>query len=156
MRTSQWNRRDVVAGLILSCSGILVALQSLTYRIGTASRMEAGYFPFILGILLFLFGLGVAFVDSRRPFRQEGTSDGRPLRDAFRPLVVLSLAVVAFALLIERFGLGPAVFVSVFVSTLADRSLGLLKALVISGVITVICVVIFRFGLGLQVRVVAW
>lgn len=118
--------------------------------------MEAGYFPLILGCLLGALGLGVALVDSRRPFRSEGVVDERSLRDSLRPLAVLSVSVVAFALLIERFGLGPATFVSVFVSTLADRSLRLPKALVVSALITGMCILIFRVGLGIQVRVITW
>ena len=118
--------------------------------------MEAGYFPLILGILLGVLGLGVAFVDSRRPFRSEGVADERSLKDSLRPLAVLSVAVLAFALLIERFGLGPATFVSVFVSTLADRSLRLPKALIVSACVTALCILIFRVGLGIQVRAITW
>lgn len=45
-----WNRKDFYAGLLFLFFGVVAILEARNYAMGTAARMGAGYFPYILAI----------------------------------------------------------------------------------------------------------
>ena len=55
------SQKDFYSGLMFAVVGAAFALGSTNYSIGTAARMGPGYFPLVLGILLALLGVGIAF-----------------------------------------------------------------------------------------------
>jgi hypothetical protein len=48
--------KDTISGLLTILVGILFALVSWTYNIGTATNMGPGYYPLLLSILLVALG----------------------------------------------------------------------------------------------------
>lgn len=54
------NQRDFGAGIMYMVIGLFFAIMATNYPMGTAAKMGPGYFPFYLGILMFLLGLLVA------------------------------------------------------------------------------------------------
>ena len=48
--------RDLFAGALFVSFGLCAVLVGRDYPMGTALRMGAGYFPFVLGALLLLLG----------------------------------------------------------------------------------------------------
>lgn len=147
-----FNRKDVLAGGIVVLVGVLCTLEALSYSMGTATSMGPGYFPFLLGILLVVLGIAVAVIDARAIVRDEG----EPFTVSWRALVALPASILVFAAIIERFGLAPATFLAVLVSTLADKTSPLWRGVMLSAAVTALCVLIFRFGLGMQVRTFIW
>jgi hypothetical protein len=104
--------------------------------------MGAGFFPLVLGAVLMLFG--VYFVV--RGLRSSDTVEGgwSP-----RALVILPLAFVVFGVLMQHAGFVPALFVLVVGSAAAGTEFKLVEVLVLAGLLTVLCVALFIWALGL-------
>lgn len=146
--------RELVAGFLIAAFGAGIVVESLNYQLGTAMHMGPGFFPLALGMLLIGFGIAIMVFDTRAA---RGRAEmPAPLNIAWRPLITLSLSILVFAFCIRRFGLAPATFASVFLSTLSERSTSLLRGLVVSVAITVLSVIIFQWGLELRVETFRW
>ena len=91
-------RDDQVTGAALAIAGVLVALQSWQYPIGTLAEPGPGYLPFALGIMLAGFGVLVAIAGGQSPpFRWHRFTDG--------PKGIAILAGLGFAALaLEQLG----------------------------------------------------
>ncbi|HLB16425.1 MAG TPA: tripartite tricarboxylate transporter TctB family protein [Burkholderiales bacterium] len=91
-------RDDQVSGAALAIAGVLIALQSWQYPIGSLAEPGPGYLPFALGVALAGFGALVAIAGGQSPaFRWAQFGDG--------PKALAILAGLAFAALaLERLG----------------------------------------------------
>ena len=139
------NIRDIGAGLIFIAIGILFGLGSIGLEIGTALRMGPGYFPLVLAGLLVGLGLVILAHGLGHP-----TTGG--LAIPWRGLVLILVAPVVFGLTIRGLGLVPAVMLVVLISAFASQRMSMLLALVLSVALTLFCVLVFSFGLGLPLR----
>ena len=141
--------RDLIAGALIAMTGGLIAAQAgLSYDLGTLRRMGPGMFPFGLGLLMV--GLGVVIAGTAF-FRL-----GDPVRmQARAPLAVLA-AVAAFAVLIQTFGLLPAIVGVVIVSAFAEKKLRPVSILFLSLTLMALAVAIFRIGLNLPITLIDW
>jgi hypothetical protein len=150
MRIAGINLAELIAGLLMIAIGLFAALTSASYPIGTSRSMGPGYVPVALGIILVALGLGIILVEGRK---------GEPERldiPGVRPLIAVPAAVLVFALTIQPFGLIPAVFLTAFISTFADRDIGLPRAILLAAALSVVSVAVFKWGLGLQVGIWRW
>jgi hypothetical protein len=128
--------------------GAFVIWEGTSYPIGTARSMGPGYVPVALGVLLVLVGLGLAFS------RDAHDADGEPF--AVRPFIFISLGMLGFGLMLERFGLVPATVTLIALSSLSSRSARLLAVI---GLIVALCIIgalIFVYGLSLPIRLWRW
>jgi hypothetical protein len=108
-------RQDVLGGLLLVLFGVLGLALGTSLDMGTARRMGAGFFPRVLSWLLIAIG-GLIGVQGAM------ASDGETAsRVTWRPLVLVTIAVVAFQLLIDRLGLIVATASVVAVGAFAGR-----------------------------------
>jgi hypothetical protein len=91
------DRTELVSGLLLIALGAFVYTEALNYRLGQLSSIGPGLFPRALGVILVLCGAGTVLASFAR---------AAPL-SAFnlRPMVVLAAALLAFALILTRFGM---------------------------------------------------
>jgi hypothetical protein len=138
------NMKDFLAGLMLSCIGFAVLWIASDYRMGTAFRMGPGYFPVILSILLIVLGIITAVIALR-----SGEEAASP-KLAWRPLFIVSIAVVLFGLFINNTGLIVMTFILVVVSRLSRPGYPWVETVVLSAVLSVVCAVLFYFGLKVQ------
>lgn len=154
MRNISWRRKDVLAGLVVTLIGIGAIFEALSYNLGTAAQMGPGFFPLSIGMIIVALGLGIIMIGGRGPemHQEEGDQATTP----WRALIALPLSILIFSVATPSFGLAPATFLAVFISTFADRTLTLLRSLVIALGWTTLCILIFRVGLGIQVRVFIW
>lgn len=137
------NKKEFLSGLMLVGFGLSALLVAMNYRMGTAFRMGPGYFPVMLASLLILIGLivgGSAF----RP------SEVKMPKVAWRPLIMISGAVVLFGVILKGGGLLLATFLLVVVSRLARSDYSWLETLLLGMAISVLFSVIFYFGLRIQ------
>lgn len=149
--------KDLVAGSLMTIVGALSIAEAMNYRLGTAAHMGPGYFPLGLGALLVALGLGIIVVDAMgAPAQTTSDEASAPQTASWRALISLPLSILLFATVVTRFGLGPAMFLAVFVSTFADRSLTLTKAVAIALTMTIVCILVFRVGLNIQTRAFIW
>lgn len=144
--------RDRIAGGAVALLGLYYILQSLRYGIGSAARMESGFFPLLLGILALGLGIGIMVQLADRLAGQEEDVE----KINWRAVIMLPAAIVAFAATIRPFGLVPAVFLTVLISSFADRGFGWKPALVLAIFVTIFSTLIFKIGLELQVNIIRW
>lgn len=141
--------RDLIAGLALTLVGGASAVYAyMHYPMGTFTRMGPGMVPTWLGGALAVFGLAIAVPALLR--RGEGVDF------QLRALVMLSLSILGFGLMIDRFGLVPSVFVTAVVASAGDRGATWRKALVLGVSLCLVTWVIFIAGLRLNIPSFAW
>jgi hypothetical protein len=143
------SERDFWAGLMFLVMGVVFAWGALSYSFGSSARPGPGYFPFGLGVMLALIGAFILF----EALTIE-TDDGEPVGTiAWRPLLMLTLSVLLFAVLTPRFGIVVSIPVLVVVASLASDEFGWPAALIGAVVLTVFSWLVFIKGLGLTVPV---
>jgi hypothetical protein len=139
------NVRDVGAGLIFIAIGVLFGLGALGLELGTALRMGPGYFPLVLAGILVVLGLVILAQAIGHP------TTGR-LTVPWRGLVLILTAPVVFGLTVRGLGLVPAIMLVVLISAFASRRMTVPLAAVLTVALTLFCVLVFSFGLGLPLR----
>ena len=72
----------------------------------------------------------------------------------WRAVVLLTAALVFFGATVKGLGLAPAMFGAGLLSALASRQNPPLQALLIALALTVLCILVFHYGLGLPVPLV--
>lgn len=119
-----------------------VAWSFAHYKMGTAVRMGPGYFPAVLGGLLVLLGVIVLL--------QSLAFDG-PKVEAFhfKPLVLISLSVLAYGYLMRPGGLALATAAAVFIGALAGNEFKWKEVSVLALVLVVFSYLVFIKGLTL-------
>lgn len=139
---------DGQTALLFVAFGLAVAWGATTYTLGTPGRMGPGFFPFVLGILLALLGLGV-FVSgwAKREREEFGATP-------WRAIIFITAAALAAGVLLERFGLAPAVIASTFIGALAEPRASWLRVAAVSVALVIFAWLVFIVGLDLRVPVV--
>lgn len=110
------NQRDFGAGIMYMVIGLFFTIVATNYPMGTAAKMGPGYFPFYLGILMFLLGLLVAV----KAFGAKAAIESIP-KFNWKIMAQITGAVVLYGLLLPRLGFLIAVVVLVFVSASASK-----------------------------------
>ena len=134
--------KDFWSGIMLIAIGGVAVFIARDYPFGTALRMGAGFFPVVLGMALVLFGLYFAIRGLRASAKIEGNW-------SLRALIVLPLAFVAFGILMEYAGFVPAMVALIVGSAAAGTEFRIGEVLVLSVLLTVMCVALFIWALGL-------
>jgi putative tricarboxylic transport membrane protein len=135
--------KGVLAGLIFIGLALLFGASALSLSMGTAARMGPGYFPMMLAITLALLGVLVVV---------EGLFSGAdvPGRTNLRSVVLVAGSVVVFALSIESLGLVPAVALTSFLLSIADRHVELVSAFIVALVLAVFSWLVFTVALSMS------
>ncbi|WP_159997111.1 tripartite tricarboxylate transporter TctB family protein [Roseomonas sp. 18066] len=144
--TKDW--ADIIGGLLLLVGGIWFMSMAAGQSMGTLRRMGPGYMPMAIGVLVVLFGLLVAV-----PALFRGGALPVP---EWRPFVTICLSVLAFALVVEKFGLVPATVVLTVVAAFAEPRLRPLQLLLLCAALSAIGVGVFVKGLGIPVAAFRW
>ena len=141
------SQRDFWAGLMFVVVGISFAWGATAYSFGSSAKPGPGYFPFGLGVLLAILGAAVLF----KALTIE-TDGGEPIGAfAWRPLIIILVAVSLFGFLLPRLGMVIALPLLVFISSLAGDEFHWGEALINAAVLTVGSWFIFSYGLGLTI-----
>lgn len=142
MSSSIKGPQDFWTGVMYVFFGGGAVLLSRDFGMGTAARMGPGYFPTVLGAMLMLFGV-IALL---RSFVRPGEAIGAI---AWKPVVLVTGAVVAFAFLLQTGGLILALAALILVSAAASSKFKfeMRATLAMVGLIT-FCSLVFVKGLG--------
>lgn len=135
--------RDVIGGLVLIGTGLAFYLAGQGLDMGTARRMGPGFLPAAAAIIVAGLGALIVLGGLRRHVDAEAP--------ALRQTLLILAGIVAFALLVPRAGLMPAVAAAVFVAAFADPRHTVLTAALLAVGAAVGAWVVFVFGLSLQV-----
>ena len=136
------DNKDFYAGLLFIVTGAGSMFIARDYPFGSALRMGPGYFPSVLGGILVAFGIYVAAKGIRTPEKLDHNW-------SLRALIVLPLATVLFGFLMEETGFIPAMIVLIFAAAAAGRQFKIGEVLLLTIAMTVACVGVFIYGLGL-------
>ena len=136
------NNKDFLAGLLFILIGGLAVVIARDYPMGSAMRMGPGYFPTILGSILFLFGVTVMV---------RGIFSGEKVKGewGWKPLALIALSIVLFGFLIDRLGMIPALVVMFFVSAFAGREFRFKEVLLLAVLMSAFAAGVFVYGLKL-------
>jgi hypothetical protein len=109
---------------------------------GTASRMGAGYFPFVLGNIMGVLGLIIVV--------QALLSSGGPIsKFAWRPLFWVLLGFVIFGLTAKFLGLVLAILLLVVISSYGGHEHKWKEAIISSVILAASSIAVFVYGLKL-------
>lgn len=136
-----WKSQDAVSGLMFLAVAIYVSVSTLLgLDVGSLAEMGPGFFPLALSIILGV--IGVLVLISVRP----DEDDQLPVN--WRAVILIGGAPIAFGLTVRTLGLVPALLISVGMAAAASsRIKPLIGAIIIVGV-TIFCVVVFKYGIG--------
>ena len=143
------NPQDFWAGLLFIAFGAAALWFGRDFPVGTAMKMGPGYLPLYLswGVV----GIG-AFV-TLRALAIEGPAV-EPSR--IRPQVFILLAIVVFRLMIERFGLAPAVAVIALIASFASYEMKIIESLVLAAGLAAASILLFIYLLAQSMDPWAW
>ncbi|MYZ47591.1 tripartite tricarboxylate transporter TctB family protein [Propylenella binzhouense] len=136
----QSRTKDLIGGGILCAVGIFFVAGAIRLHLGTAQHMGPGYFPLVLGIILVVLSAVLLL--------QAGPAQISE-RIAPRPLLAVCAGIAAFALGLHWLGLIPAVFLTVVLASLGDRSARPASAALLGLALAVGAWAVFRLGLHL-------
>ena len=138
------NPKDFWSGVMFASIGFAFAIivKVYEYPMGTASRMGAGYFPFVLGNIMGVLGLII--------IGQSLLTSGEPItKFAWRPLVWVLSAFVIFGLTAKLVGLVIAILLLVIISSYGGHEHRWKEAIISSVILAVTSVAVFVYGLKL-------
>lgn len=143
------DKRDIGAGMLFVLAGgffCFFALDNL--RLGTAFRMGPGFFPVLVGAILLLLGVATLV---------RGLLSGpAPLVGgiSWRAVVLITLAPVAFGLVLPRLGFLAALALAAGLAAFASVRMHPRMAAAVVLVLTAFSALVFTYGLGLPLRLV--
>ena len=141
--TRIYQRQDFLGGLLLAVFGVLGLILGADFDVGSARRMGPGFFPKVLSWLLIAIGGTIAAQGAMASGGETVT------RITWRPLVLVTIAVLAFQLLIDRVGLIAATAVVVGVGAVAGRDARPIEVVTLAAIMAAGVAVLFVYALNL-------
>ena len=134
--------RDFFAGAIFLSFGLCAVLVGRDYPIGTALHMGSGYFPFVLGALLLILGAIISI--------KSLVITGDAIESiGLRPLLLVLLAIGAFAVSVDTIGLVAATVLMAVIGAAASPESRWREVVVLTIALLGLSVGVFAYGLGL-------
>ena len=154
MRSGFKHKRDYYAGGLITLFGLVAVVKGPGYGTGTLMRMGPGYMPTVLGVILILLGLTIA--GSAIP--QPASDDEKllPEHPQWFAWGCILAGPILFIILGNLFGLLPATFACVLVSSLGDRGAKLKASLILATGVSVFGVLLFSYVLQISMPVLTW
>ena len=142
MRVDLHRNKDFLAGALFILLGGAAVYFARDYPMGWIERMGPGYFPTALGTLLCLFGAWIML---------RGLFTGEAIKGAWgwRPLGLITLAIVLFGFSLERIGLVPALVLLFVVTALAGRDFRWKEVVILAVLMSAFAALVFVYGLKL-------
>jgi hypothetical protein len=141
------SQKDFWSGLMFIVTGLGFSAGATFYNFGSSARPGPAYFPFGLGLLLALLGATVLF----KSLSVE-TEDGEPIGAVpWRPLALITLAVVVFGFALPNLGMVLALPLLVLMACLAGDEFRLKEVVINAIVLTLSSWLIFIKGLNLVI-----
>ena len=140
------NRPDLLASAIFIGLGALVLWSTGDLSVGSAAMMGPGFMPLMIGSLVIALGVVVGLIGL---FKHAEPIDAVVLR----PLLILLASVAGFALAAEVAGFVIAAAGLILFGSMADKEWRLREALISSAVLTLFGLLVFIYGLDVQMPV---
>lgn len=144
--TIRGSRPDLLASAIFIGLGVLVLWSTRDLTVGSAAMMGPGYMPRVIGSLTVILGLVVGLIGLFKGGEPIGTLQ-------LRPLLILLASVAGFALAAESAGFIIAAAGLIIFGSMADREWRVREVLISSTLLTLFGLVVFIYGLDVQMPV---
>ena len=141
------NTKDVSAGLLFIAIAALFALGTQELDFGTARKLGPGAFPLLLAGALGLLGLVIVVQAFRNPATHQ-------MVIPWRGILLIVVAPVVFGLTVRGLGLVASIALVVAISAFASQRMSARLAVMLTVGLTLFCVLVFRIGLGLPLKLV--
>jgi hypothetical protein len=145
----QMNTRTLIGAVLTILVGTVALIDAARYPMGTLLRMGPGYFPTVVSVLIIGFG-AILLLQAFRP--EPAVASGFVVR----PVLMIPLGIVLFAVLLHRFGLAPAVLALVIVSSLSEPTFRPARSLALALGMLALIYVVFILILRLPFPLVTW
>jgi hypothetical protein len=116
-------------------------------QMGTPVRMGPGYVPHMLAYIMLALGGLIAVVALVKP----GEAAEAP---KWKPITMVTIGIVCFALLFESAGLIPALVVLILIASLGGDEFKITEVLFNMVVLAVLCIVVFKLGLQMNISII--
>lgn len=109
--------------------------------------------PFMIASLLTIDVIAMLLLISI--FGRPGLTADDPVETPkWRPITLVTIGIICFALLFERAGLLPALVVLVFIASLGGEEFKFVEVLGNIVVLAILCTLVFKVGLGMNISIV--
>ncbi len=139
--------KDFLSGLMFISFGLIALYFGQKLAVGTTVRMGPGWVPHALSYVLLALG-GLISVISLL-VGSEPTEAPK-----WKPVTMVTIGIVCFALLFESAGLLPALVVLILISSLGGEEFKLTEVLLNMLVLTIMCVIVFKVGLSMNISII--
>ena len=139
--------KDFLSGLMFIAFGLAALYFGQKLAVGTPVRMGPGYVPRMLSFIL----LGLGGLICVVALYAGGEIVERP---KWKPITMVTLGIVLFALLFERAGLLPALVVLVLIASLGGEEFKLTEVIGNMIVLAILCTIVFKIGLGMNISII--
>lgn len=148
------SQKDFFAGLMFMVVGIAFAWGATNYNIGTGARMGPGYFPLMLGILLAVIGIFVAFqalVVETEDGDKIGTAAWKPLFFIIGANLIFGICIGGLPVIgLPAMGLIVGIYALTFTASLAGEEFRAREVFFLATVLAALSYGAFIVALKLQ------
>jgi len=139
--------KDFLSGVMFIAFGLTALWFGRHLALGTSVRMGPGYVPHMLAYIMMVLGLIIAVI---------ALYSGGEVVEAprWRPITLVTIGIVVFALLFESTGMFPALIALVFIASLGGDEFKVLEVIGNIAVLTLMCVLVFKVGLQMNISVI--
>jgi hypothetical protein len=140
--------KDFLSGVMFIAFGLGALYFGRNLQMGTTVRMGPGYVPHMLAYIMMSLG-GIITVVALV------TQGERTEAPKWKPITMVTIGIVCFAALFERAGLLPALVALVLIASLGGEEFKLTEVLGNMVALAVLCVLVFKVGLGMNISIIA-
>ena len=139
--------KDFLSGVMFIAFGLTALWFGRNLALGTSVRMGPGYVPHMLAYILMVLGLIISAV----ALYAGGEQVEAP---KWRPITMVTIGIVVFALLFETTGMFPSLVALVLIASLGGDEFKLWEVIGNVIVLTILCILVFKIGLSMNISVI--
>ncbi len=141
------NQKDFLSGLLFIALSVIFIVMSTKYDFGNLKEIGPGFFPLILGCILMVLGIAVTLIS----LGAKGEAV-RLSRWHWKPIIVLSASILAFAITIPTLGFAAAIVILLVISSFAYTGKRKTSEFFLMTIgLTLLAVLVFIVGLKLPI-----
>ena len=140
--------KDFLSGVMFIVFGLAALWFGRNLQMGTTVRMGPGYVPHMLAYIMMGLG-GIIVVIALLTSTGERTEAPK-----WKPITMVTIGIVCFALLFERAGLLPALVALILITSLGGEEFKLTEVIANMVVLAIMCIVVFKLGLQMNISII--
>ena len=140
--------KDFLSGVMFIAFGAGALYFGRNLQMGTTVRMGPGYVPHMLAYIMMALGAIVAVMALATPGSETAEAP------KWKPITMVTIGIVCFALLFETAGLVPALAVLIMIASLGGNEFKLIEVIGNIIVLSILCIIVFKIGLSMNISVI--